>query len=75
MKLTLKEWRRARGKTQEEMAQLCNVHINTYRRWEDNPGEIKYDNAILIADHLNIGLDDILFPSNITETDISTITA
>lgn len=69
MKLTLAEWRRARGKSQEAIANVCGIHVNTYRRWEEDPGEIKYDKAIAIADYLNISLDDILFPSDITKTD------
>jgi transcriptional regulator with XRE-family HTH domain len=66
MKLSLEEWRRAKGRSQEEMAQCCGVHVNTYRRWETNPGEIRVDKAIAIADFLNIPLDDIFFSSNIT---------
>ena len=69
MKLKLSEWRRARNVSQETLAQLCQVHVNTYRRWEEYPGEIKYNDAVLIADFLQIKLDDILFPSNTTKTD------
>ncbi|MBP5443633.1 MAG: helix-turn-helix transcriptional regulator [Treponema sp.] len=69
MKLKLSEWRRARNVSQETLAQLCQVHVNTYRRWEEDPGEIKYNDAVLIADFLQIKLDDILFPSNTTKTD------
>lgn len=68
MQLELGAWRRARNKTQEEMASICGVHINTYRRWEDHPNEIRVDKALQIADTLQIGLDDILLPSDTTKT-------
>ena len=61
MKLTLEEWRRAKNKSQESVATALGVHVNTYRRWEDNPGEIKIDKAVQIADFLGISLDDIIF--------------
>lgn len=66
-RLTLEEWRRARNVSQEKMAELCGVHINTYRLWEKSPGEIRIDNAIKIADFLNISLDDIILSANTTK--------
>lgn len=60
MKFTIKELRRAKGISQEEMAQICEVTANTYRTWEDNPAEIKLAKAIVIANRLGIGLDDII---------------
>ena len=68
MKLSLEAWRKARGKSQDEMANICGVHVNTYRRWEENPGEIRYDKALKIVDVLSISLDDILLPSDTTKT-------
>lgn len=63
--LTLKEWRRAKGITQEEMATLCGVHVNTYRTWEENASEIKLSKAVLIADRLGVPMNDIIFmPEN-----------
>lgn len=61
MKLTIKEWRRVKEKSQEQMANLIGVHINTYRSWEENPGEMRLSKAALIAEELGITLDDILF--------------
>ena len=37
MKLTLREWRRLKEVTQEQMAEVCGIHINTYRNWEEKP--------------------------------------
>lgn len=61
MKLTIKEWRRVKEISQEQMANLIGVHINTYRAWEENPGEMRLSKAALIAEKLEIPLDDILF--------------
>lgn len=61
MKLTIEEWRRAKGISQEEMANLCGIHLNTYRAWEKNPGEIRLSKGVLIAEKLEIPIDDILF--------------
>ena len=71
MKLSIKELRRAKNISQEEMANLCDVHINTYRAWEDNPAEIKLSKASIIADKFGITLEDVLFlPENTTDISI-----
>lgn len=61
MKLTLEECRRAKRISQEQMASLAGVHVNTYRTWEENPGEIRLSKAVIIAEKLGMSLDDILF--------------
>lgn len=71
MGLTLDAWRRARGVSQDEMAILCGVSTMTYRKWENNPGSIKIDDALLIADKLKISLDDIILPLNTTKSKIT----
>lgn len=60
MKLTLREWRRLKEISQEEMATACGVHVNTYRSWEEKPSMIKLTDAKIIADKLGITLDDII---------------
>ena len=70
MKLTLKAWRQAREKTQGDMAKICNVHINTYRRWEKNPGDMPIDKAVAVANCLQIRLEDIFLPNRTTENSI-----
>lgn len=67
MKLSLDAWRRARNVSQKEMAEACNVSIVTYQNWERNPGKIKIDVAIRIADKLQIPLNDIILSSHSTE--------
>ena len=59
--LTLAEWRRAKNISQDEMAKTCDVHINTYRRWEENPSEIKVIYINKLADKLGVNVSDIIF--------------
>ena len=70
MQLTLKEWRRAKGISQETMAEKCGIHINTYRAWEENPSEIRLGKAQLMADALGIALKDIFLPESTTKSSI-----
>jgi transcriptional regulator with XRE-family HTH domain len=65
--LSLIAWRKARGVSQGEMADLCSVHINTYRAWEQSPGEIRLDKALLIAKRLGITVDDIIISVDTTK--------
>lgn len=61
MKLTIKEWRRLKEISQKEMADVCGVHINTYREWEENPENIRWGCAVKIAERLGVPLSDIFF--------------
>ena len=61
MQMTIKEWRRAKGISQEEMADTCGVHVNTYRAWEENPEAIKITNATKISERLGVSMSDIDF--------------
>lgn len=61
--LTIKEWRRLKGITQEEMAAACGVHVNTYRSWEEKPEMIKLTNAQKISDRFGVPMGDIIFGS------------
>ncbi len=58
---TIKEWRRVKNISQEEMANACGVHVNTYRTWEEKPEMIKLTNAQKIADRLGVPMSDIIF--------------
>lgn len=59
--LTLKQCRILRDKTQEDMAELLNVHVQTYRKIEDNPGSATIDQAKAICDYLKFDYDVIFF--------------
>ena len=67
MQLTIRELRRAREISQEDMATACGVHVNTYRAWEENPAELKLSKAQIIAEKLGITVEDIFLSSNTTE--------
>lgn len=61
--LTLRQWRLAREISQEEMAKQLDVHVNTYRLWEKNPGKISIDATVKICRILELSPDDIIFSS------------
>lgn len=61
MSMTLRAWRRARDITQEEMAEHCGVHPNTYRYWEEHTEAIKLSYAKMIAERLKVDIKDIDF--------------
>lgn len=66
--LTLKEWRRAKGISLEKMAKLIGVSMNTYIRWEREPGKMPLEKAKGFANALGIDFNDIIFlPSDDTE--------
>lgn len=35
MSLTVRQWRRAKDITQEQMAESLGIHVNTYQNWEE----------------------------------------
>ena len=63
--LTMKQWRRARDITQEEMAKRLNVHINTYQKWEQEPEKISIANAIKITQILDVPMNEISFTKEV----------
>ena len=63
--LTMKQWRKARDITQEEMAKRLNVHINTYQKWEQKPEKISIANAIKITQVLDVPMNEISFTNEV----------
>ncbi|MBQ7630967.1 MAG: helix-turn-helix transcriptional regulator [Selenomonadaceae bacterium] len=61
MTLSLRQARRLKEKTQNEMAKLLNVHPMTYRKIEENPDTATIEQAKKIADYLGVNLDEIFF--------------
>lgn len=61
MGLTIKQWRLAKEISQEQMAEKCGVHRNTYAAWEDRPEDISIKNAKIIANALGESVDRIFF--------------
>ncbi len=61
MGLSLKQHRLVKGKTQEEMATMLGVHVQTYRKLEENPEEVSIKQAKMIAEYLGVPYNDIFF--------------
>lgn len=61
MSLTVREWRRVREISQESMAEKLKIHVNTYQRWEKEPGLITFEKAVEISKILGVSLNDISF--------------
>ena len=62
--LTLKQWRLAKEISLEKMAKLLDVSMNTYIRWEKNPGKMPLAKAQAFANALGINFNDIIFLPN-----------
>lgn len=58
---TLEQWRKVRGISQISMAELLNVHVNTYINWEKNPMNMKVSQVKQCADIFEIAITDIIF--------------
>ena len=63
MGLTMKQWRLAKELSQEQMAQKCSVHRNTYASWED----VSIKNAKIIAQALGENVNTIFFDGDSTK--------
>ena len=61
MGLSLKQTRLVKGKTQDEMAEKLGVHVQTYRKLEENPNEATIKQAKIISEFLGVPYDDIFF--------------
>lgn len=61
MKLNLRQARRLKDKTQEEMAKLLKMHVQSYRKIEENPDIVTVGQAKKICDFLDIPYDEIFF--------------
>lgn len=64
-KLTLRQARLIRGKTQIEVAKVLNIHPQTYRKLEANPQKITVEQAQRICFFLDFSYDEIFFQRNI----------
>ena len=62
MKLTLKQWRRLRDMTQEQLADAVKVSTGAISKWESGKSSPTVKVLQSIADVLEIGIEDILMP-------------
>ena len=59
--ITLKQARLLREKTQDELANLLGIHVQTYRKLEENPDEVTVGQAKKLAEELGFSYDTIFF--------------
>lgn len=58
--MTLRSYRRAQDRTQEEIAQIIGVSPDTIRRWEQGEAEPKVSQFILLCETLGISYEAAL---------------
>lgn len=61
MSFTVRQWRMAKGISQEQMAKVCGVHRSTYAEWEDKPENISIKNAVKISNALGESVNAVFF--------------
>lgn len=64
---TVKQARLLAEKTQEDMADILGIHVQTYRKLEQNPTEITIGQAQMIAEITGVSVNQIFFGSDSTE--------
>lgn len=66
MKYTVKQARLLAGRTQKHMARSLGVHVQTYRKIEQNPEKATIKQAYIISKETGIPYDNIFFDHNST---------
>lgn len=61
MKLSVKQARIGARKTQQEIADEMGVHVQTYRRMEENPEDMTFKQGALFASIVGLEVEDIFF--------------
>lgn len=56
-KLTIQQWRRIKGYSQQQFADLIGVSVNTYRAKEAGVRDWKVEEVKTICKHLNISIE------------------
>ena len=56
----LKQTRKERGKTAQNMADMLGIGIRSYRAYESNTREPYYETLVKIADYLDVSTDFLL---------------
>ena len=59
MATKLEQMRLVRKLSRETVAKDLEIHPNTLRAWELEPGKISYTNAVRLADYYNESMDVI----------------
>lgn len=61
MVLTMKQARHLAGKTQQEIADMMGIHVNTYRDYEKNPDKMTVRQTRDFCAAVNVKMSDISF--------------
>lgn len=61
MGFTIKQARKLADKSQSEMAKALKVHVQTYRKIENNPRIATVDQVKIIAKQTGVSLDQLFF--------------
>lgn len=61
MELTVKQARQFKDKTQRQMANLLDIHVDTYRKIERNPDFATVGQAKKISEIVGVPYDKIFF--------------
>lgn len=64
MRLTLKRARLINDLTQDQLADMLHVHVQTYRKIEQNPDTATIAQAKAISKNLNVDYNEIFFASS-----------
>lgn len=59
--ISLKQARLLGEKTQDYMAELLGIHVQTYRKLEQNPDSVTVGQAKVISKNLGFSYDTIFF--------------
>ena len=61
MSFTIKQARKLADKSQNEMAKALKVHVQTYRKIENNPRMATIDQVKIIAEQTGLSFDQLFF--------------
>lgn len=61
MTISLRQARRMMDKSQNELADMLHVHVQTYRKLEENPDLVTIEQAKKISKYLGISHNEIFF--------------
>lgn len=65
MSFTIKQARLFADKTQQEMADFLGIHVQTYRKLEENPAKATVEQAQKISEITGISYDQIFFANKL----------
>lgn len=65
-RLTMRQARMMRGFSQEKVAKLMKIHVNTYRFIEKHPEKCTIGQGVVFSKLVELNLDEIFFSCNST---------